>query len=460
MSSSFQARRAEEKLGLILGRIGSIRARLNSLAWQRAAFGGLGWIIALGALVMVAAYYLSPLPFLALALVLGLMLAAGVIGSVRAGWRMHVNAESAAQVADRRADLRGRLETIVGIGQLHKIVRLGHTHDHPALWSYLIEDTLSRQEEFEPKRIERRRVSRSIYGFAASLLVAAAALVLIARVRNKPAAVADEQSDLTMNLNDLNLQPADPDSDGVEVQADAQTMRRLEERMAQQGMSGNGTSSSQMNKLMNHAKQFAGDLQNKLTGRKTPHPRINLKLADAGDDLNSLGKHNQPNLNPSQPQPKGGAQFEHENSGNENDHPLPKGRLERTPNEQESAGPKAPQEEGSQQARPAGPGNDPSDKSADQSSNDQGSGSGASHGIGADPDTLFGSPAAPKLGSQGFEISIDARAMNHGAKGAGHAYLPPKVRTPLNADQHPDEPIARASVPEEDRAAVKRVFER
>jgi hypothetical protein len=459
MSSPFQARRAEEKLGLILGRIGSIRARLNSLAWQRAVFGGLGWILAPGALVMLAAYYLSPLAFLAVAAVLSLLIVAGSIGSMRAGWRMHVNAESAAQVADRRADLRGRLETIVEIGELNKVVRLGHAHEHPALWSYLIEDTLSRQDDFEPRRIERRRVSRSIFGFTASLVVAAIALILIGRVRGKPLAVPDDQADLTMNLNDLNLQPADPDSEGVEVQADQQTMRRLEERMAQQGLSGNGTSSSQVNKLMNHAKQFAGNLQDKLTGRKASHPKINLKLADAGDDLNSMGKRDHPNLNPSQQRPKGGAQFEHEES-NDKDHPVPRGKLERNQKSQESAGPQSPQEHGSEQARTTSPGNDSSDKSSDQSSNDQGSGSGASHGIGADPDTLFGSASTPKLGSEGFEISIDARTMSHGAKGEGHAYLPPKVRTPLNPTQHPDEPIARAAVPEQDRAAVKRVFER
>ena len=53
-----------------------------------------------------------------------------------------------------------------------------------------------------------------------------------------------------------------------------------------------------------------------------------------------------------------------------------------------------------------------------------------------------------------------ARSEDKGPKAAGHAYLPPKVRTPLNSSQHPDEPIARASVPEEDRAAIKKVFER
>ena len=93
-------------------------------------------------------------------------------------------------------------------------------------------------------------------------------------------------------------------------------------------------------------------------------------------------------------------------------------------------------------------------------SSESSSNGGSAHGIGADPDTLFGNPADPKLGGQGFEISIDARSENKGPKAAGHAYLPPKVRTPLNSSQHPDEPIARAAVPEDDRAAIKRVFER
>ena len=59
MSSPHQVRKTEEKLGLIFGRIRSIRNRLNSLAWQRAAFGALGWIIAVGAIVVLAAFYLS-----------------------------------------------------------------------------------------------------------------------------------------------------------------------------------------------------------------------------------------------------------------------------------------------------------------------------------------------------------------------------------------------------------------
>jgi hypothetical protein len=146
MSSPHQSRKAEEKLALILGRIGSIRTRLNSLAWQRATFGVLAWAIAIGAIVVLAAFYLQPLPFLIAAAILGLIAIAGVTSSVRVGWRLHVNRGGAASIADRRADLKGRLETIVEMGQRQKVVKLGHSPEHLLLWSYLIEDTLSRQE--------------------------------------------------------------------------------------------------------------------------------------------------------------------------------------------------------------------------------------------------------------------------------------------------------------------------
>ena len=85
---------------------------------------------------------------------------------------------------------------------------------------------------------------------------------------------------------------------------------------------------------------------------------------------------------------------------------------------------------------------------------------GAAPGMGADPDSLFGAPAAAKLGTEGFEIAIEARPVDHGAKGAGHAYVAPKVRAPLSVTQEPDEPVARAAVPAEDRTTIKRVFER
>jgi hypothetical protein len=87
-------------------------------------------------------------------------------------------------------------------------------------------------------------------------------------------------------------------------------------------------------------------------------------------------------------------------------------------------------------------------------------GGGSSHGSGSDPQHLFGRAEEPPLGSEGFEIMIEARPAEHGPKGASQSYLPPKVRAALNSRQYPDEPIARSTVPDEDRTAVKRVFER
>ena len=61
-------RRADEKLskklGLILGRMGSVRTRLNSLAWQHAIFYTLAILIAASASIFAGAYVLSPLAFL------------------------------------------------------------------------------------------------------------------------------------------------------------------------------------------------------------------------------------------------------------------------------------------------------------------------------------------------------------------------------------------------------------
>jgi hypothetical protein len=460
MSSPHQVRKAEEKIGLILGRIGSIRRRLNSLAWQRAAFGALAWTIAIGAVVVLAAFYLQPLAFLIAALILGLLAATGVTNSVRAAWRMHVTRAAAASIADRRADLKGRLETIIEIGQRQKIVPLGHPSEQLPLWSYLIEDTLSRQAEYEPARIEARRVSRAIYGLAAALLVAVAILPLIARLHGRPIPLPANADQMTLDLNDLHLRASDSDSDdGVQLQADARTMRRLEDKLAAEGAAGNSKSSdTPMDKMMNHAKDLAGRLQDKLTGRGAQHPRITLKLADNSQDLNSLQKRAPLKLNPRRQGEDADAHFEHEKTNSDSSSPNPNNMVPNEPQKESVTGSSG--DETSTPEQRANAADNSSDKSADQVSSEQSSNGGSAHGIGADPDTLFGSAADPKFGGQGFEISIDARSETNGPKAAGHAYLPPKVRTSLSATQHPDEPIARASVPEEDRVAIKKVFER
>jgi len=459
MSSPHQVRKTEEKLGLIFGRIRSIRIRLNSLAWQRAAFGTLAWAVAIGAILVLAAFYLQPLMFLAAATILSLIAIAGITNSVRAAWRMHVNRGGAASIADRRADLKGRLETIIELGQRQKVVKLRHSPEHLLLWSYLIEDTLSRQEEFAPARIEARRVSRSIYGFLGALVFAIAILPLIARMRGKPIPLSANQDEMTVDLDDLHLRAADSDSDdGVEVQADARTMRKLEDKLAAEGVAGSGKSSdTPMDKMMNHAKDLANRLQDKLTGRAPQRERLTLKLADNSQDINSLEKRDPVKLNPHRKGEDADAHFEHEKNSNDSS-TMPNNAIPKEPQNESVSG--GGNDEVSTPEQRQNPADNSSDKSADQVSSDSSSNGGSAHGIGADPDTLFGSPSDPKLGGQGFEISIDARSEIKGPQASGHAYLPPKVRTPLNSTQHPDEPIARAAVPEDDRAAIKKVFER
>jgi len=397
--------------------------------------------------------------FLVAATILGLLAIAGVTNSVRTGWRMHVNRGAAASIADRRADLKGRLETIIELGQRQKVVRLKHSPEHLLLWSYLIEDTLSRQEEFAPARIEARRISRSLYGFLAAVVLAVALIPLIARLHGRPIPLPANQDEMTVDLNDLHLRAADPDSDdGVEVHADARTMRRLEDKLAAEGAAGSGKSSdTPMDKMMSHAKDLAGRLQDKLTGRAAQRSRITLKLADNSQDLNSLEKRAPLKLNPRRKGEDADAHFEHEKLGNDSSS-MPNNMVPNDTQKDSVTGGAGDETTTPEQRQ--NPSDNSSDKSADQVSSDSNSNGGSAHGIGADPDTLFGNAADPKMGGQGFEISIDARSETKGPKAAGHAYLPPKVRTPLNATQHPDEPIARASVPEEDRAAIKKVYER
>jgi hypothetical protein len=457
--SSHQVRKTEEKLGLIFDRIRSIRVRLNSLAWQRATFGALAWMIAVGAILVLAAFYLQPLVFLAAAALLTFFAVAGITQSIRAAWRMHVNRGAAASIADRRADLKGRLETIIELGQRQKVVKLKHSPEHLLLWSYLIEDTLSRQDEFAPARIEARRISRSIYGFLGAVVLAVALTPLIARLRAKPIPVAANQDEMTVDLNDLHLRESDSDADdGVEVHADARTMRRLEDKLAAEGAAGNGKSSNtSMDKMMNHARNLAGHLQDKLTGRKAEHARLTLKLADNSQDLDSLEKRAPLKLNPHRQGEDADAHFEHEKLGSQSSI-MPNNAVANEPRKDAVTG--SVGDETSTPEQRSNPSDSSTDKFPDQVSSDSSSNGGSMHGIGADPDTLFGAPADPKMAGQGFEISIDARSDAKGPQAAGHAYLPPKVRTPLNANQHPDEPIVRAAVPEADRATIKKVFER
>jgi len=452
MSFPSQDRRADEKLGHILGRVGSVRMRLNSLALQHAIFYALAILIATAAAIFAGAYLVSPLTFLIGSLVLMIIAAAGVVSAVGAGWRMRASAVHAAAVADERAELKGRLSTIVA---------LAHQETRGPLWSYLVEDTLGYQDDFAAKKIESRRVSRAIYPLAGALVLAALAWP-ISEFKHAPQIIpGNGQDDLTVDLDDLHLRPAEPgDESGMQVTADPATMRRLENKLARENAAGGDIAGNSLNQLVNRARDMAGNLQSKLTGQQAASKqRLNLRLADAGSDQDQNEIHRAPDMQKNRHGEVAG-QFKQDQPKSNRELELPREDDSRQPNSQPSSGGtgEAGVESNSGQ-------NDPNkdDSATDRSiqqSGENSSNGGESHGIGADPDSLFGAPAPSKLGSEGFEIAIEARPVDHGAKGAGHAYVPPKVRAPLSLNQEPDEPVARAAVPADDRSTIKRVFER
>jgi hypothetical protein len=452
MSFPSKDRRADEKLGEILGRVGSVRRRLNSLALQHAIFYSLAILIAGGATVFASAYLLSPLVFLIGGAALMIVAAIGIAGAVGAGWRMRASAVRAAAIADDRAELKGRLSTIVA---------LADSETRGPLWSYLVEDTLGYQDEFAAARIERRRVSSAIYPLAGAIVLAALAFP-ISKIKHAPQITGDSgQDDLTVDLDDLHLRPAEPgDESGMPVTADAATMRRLEDKLARESAAGGDVAGNSLNQLVNRARDMAGNLQNKLTGQQAPSKqRLNLRLADAKGDQDQNEIHRAPDA-PKNRHGEVAGQFKQDQPKSNGAIDLPREDDSRQPNSEPSPG-------GTGEAgveSDAGKDNPNKDEGATdrsiQQSGENSSNGGEAHGIGADPDSLFGAPATAKLGNEGFEIAIEARPVDHGAKSAGHAYVPPKVRTPLSLNQEPDEPVARAAVPAGDRNTIKKVFER
>ena len=422
------------------------------MALQHAIFYTLAIVIAAAAAIFAGAYLLSPLTFLLGTLALVIVAAAGVSSAIGAGWQMRASAVHAAAVADDRAELKGRLSTVVALAQ---------SENRGPLWSYLVEDTLGYRDEFAASKIERRRVSRGVYPLAGALLLAALAYP-ISKIRHAPQITPGSGlDDLTVDLDDLHLRPAEPgDESGMQVTADAATMRRLEDRLARENAAGGDVAGNSLNQLVNRARDMAGNLQNKLTGQQAASKqRLNLRLADAGRDQNQNEIHRAPDAQKNRRGDVAG-QFKQDQPKSNREIDLPKGDDSRQPNSWPSPGGTGEAGVESNSGRDNPNKDDSATDRSIQQSGENSSNGGESHGIGADPDSLFGAPAPSKLGSEGFEIAIEARPVDHGAKGAGHAYVPPKVRTPLSMNQEPDEPVARAAVPAGDRPTIKRVFER
>ncbi len=432
-----------------MGQIVSVRSRLNRLAIQQGIFESLSLIVGSGAIVFLAAYLLEPLKFLCVAALLAAVLIVGLVRATRRAFRMRANSDRAAMVADERAALKGRLATVVSLARTSP--HRGH------LWPYLVEDTLTLRERFEPRTIEPRRVSRSIYGLLAYCLLAALVVGFALISRHPELASKAAQADLQVDVNDLDVRSADsPLGTPVEVSGDPAAMRKLADKLAIADQDA-GEPDSALGRLMGRARDLAGNIQDRMLGRPSSGHRLRLRITDSGEESRDDPDHPFAKTPRRHRGDNGAGQFEHDEDRTGNDQ-LP--RPDSSPAQTAQRGGAGGQSPGQSSAAGEPTSGDSSKDAAAKSGDDDQGGGGSSHGSGSDPQHLFGAADEPPIGSEGFEITIEARPAEHGPNGVAQSYLPPKVRAALNPHQHSDEPIARESIPDDDRIAVKRVFER
>jgi hypothetical protein len=428
--------RDEQKLWLILFQLKAIRTRINSLALQYFAFSALAIVIVGAAMVLAAALALRPLGFLSTAIILAIATFIGVIRIIRTALRSSASPIKAASLADQRGGLKGRLMTVL---------LMCHSEQPSELWPYLVEDTYGRRSEFEPAKIEPRWFSRSIFALLAACLIGLV-LVRFARlgIGSQPLHMSGLPSRVTADVGNLDIRPADPAFEpNAEIYADEATIQKLADKLAQT----NGTDKGGLSQWINKARNLASDLQNEIRGHQQ-RPPVELRLTDkddAGQSPHSRHGNTAPGGNNRSTNPGTGKS----SSGSES-----------APKPGQTAGPLAQSGPG----LTGQPGNDtmpaiPSDLGS-AASGGSGTGGGVSHGAGSDPEHLFGLPSSQPLGSDSFKITIDAQPSDESSNTGAPAYIPPKVRAPLNERQYDDEPIARASVPPADQMTVKRVFAR
>jgi hypothetical protein len=433
-----QRQRDEQKLWLILFQLKGIRARINLLAAQYFVFSALAIVIVGAAIVLAAALALSPLGFLSIAFIVAVAVLISLIHVTRTALHSGASPVKAASLADDRGGLKGRLMTVL----LMSDQGLGSE-----LWRFLVEDTYGRRGEFEPAKIEPRWFSRSIFALLTACLMALL-VMRIARLGlgDRPLRMSGLPNEVTADLGNLDIRPADPALEpNAEIYADAVTMQKLTNKLASGG--GNGSEKGGLSQWLNKARNLAGALQNEIRGQEH-RPPVELRLTDKEATESR------------QPHPHHGATGSGENNGRNQTGTGKSGSGAASTN---TPGQTAGQLAQNGAGFPGQVGNDsaqvnPSDVGMPASGGTNSGG--VNHGSGADPEHLFGPPSAQPLGSNSFKITIDAQPSDESSTPGAPAYIPPKVRVPLNDLQYNDEPIARAAVPPADQMTIKRVFER
>ena len=408
--------RSEQRLELLLADLAAVRRRLNSLTWQRAVFVAVATVVGALALVIVSAVFLGPLVFLGTAVALSaIVLGAGVL-CLRLLLRRHLTRAGAARVADERAVLKGRLQTLVEIAG---------RDTRPVLFPYLVEDAHSLRASLSPRTIEPRRFSRSALALipagvllALALALRSATAPLLGPGAGKPGATREglmvrpaQPQFLPYSLPRRGGRLSDPSaaSDGSGSSGSAGTARPSKQ------------TSGLISRLMAKAQNAGRRLQDLLTGRTHASASVPDQLArnaPAGPNEGDQDKPDKPNA----------------------------------PGAATASGLPPPK------SQPATSARQPDDKFAANETN-QKNGTRASHGSGTDPHGLFGARENASPADRSFQIAINARSGEQATTQGG----PPHARhidIPLAPDQRGDEPVTRETVPAGDRSIIKRIFER
>jgi hypothetical protein len=447
-----ETRRDEQKLWLILFQIKGVRSRLNFLALQRWLFAGLAILIGAIGVTLFAAASFGPLTFLAIAVFLLIVALVGIVRETIVARTSRTSAARAAAIADARSQMKGRLTTVLALNAAPR---------RSPLWAYLVEDTYGRRDEFEPARISPQWLSRAIYPLLASIVLAGLA-VPVARLSNalrqrSAAAGIGGPNQITADIRNLDIRPADPAMQpNAEIYADPETLRKLADKLAAAQKSDRKRPG--LSKLVDKARSLADAFQDKLNGLDKAHPNpTRMRLTDSSPNTPSKpSDDSKPNGNGN----TGGGSGLASNGlrgGNGTSQP---GAAQNSPPPMTSIPPQQADELAGNNSSMA-PGSDqaPGGTEPPASTGDL-NGGGSSHGSGTDPASLYGPASAQPLGSDSFKIAIEAEPSNESSSPGSPTYVPPRIRVPLNSNQFPDQPLARAAVPAADQNTIKRVFER
>jgi hypothetical protein len=461
MASPLQRRLkgSEDGLGEIVTQLAKVKRRLNILAAQQLTFSTLGLLIGAGGILVIAAFILTATHFLVLGLLLAILLAVGLPLAITRALRRFAGLGRTAAIVDQRAEFNGRASTLLSLAE--------KDGDYPTLWPFLVEDTRGRLDDFQPNRIEKRRISRSIYGFTAACLIASLAGLMTYSARRHEEALRKILKNLTLQLDPSEIAPSDnPSGDMAQIEGDPETLRNLADRLEAANQDAGGGHQNALNRLANKAKDMASSLQDRLTGRQlqdTPE-KVKIRLAQAlGDnppaDENDSGDKNSNPADEKAGHPPGASSENPGMKSNPDAQQNPADNSADSTAPDQSPPPSSPSAKNFEAGGPEGPGaGDQPVAGQRQGSSPESSGETA--GEGSDPDHLMGPPDAPSHKNENFEIMIDARLSDRSPIASAQPYVPPKVKTALNSRQHPDEPLDRGTVPPADRDTIRRVFER